>query len=101
MLHTAALGALLALAPLPVYPSYVASAAALGIGALEDQQLGGLVMWVPTGLVYLAAGLWLVMRWLAPAAQARQGDSSQCGSHMATTTAAHSAPIAAATPAMK
>jgi cytochrome c oxidase assembly factor CtaG len=56
MLHTGALGALLALAPAPWYPHYVDSAAA-GLDPLEDQQLGGLVMWVPGGLAYLAAGL--------------------------------------------
>ncbi|MBV9405304.1 MAG: cytochrome c oxidase assembly protein, partial [Acidobacteriaceae bacterium] len=29
-----------------------------------DQQIGGLIMWVPAGLVYLAAGLWLFAAWL-------------------------------------
>jgi putative membrane protein len=65
MLHTAALGALLALSNLPWYPSYLGSASALGIDPLQDLQLGGLVMWVPAGLAYLATGLALVMRWLA------------------------------------
>jgi cytochrome c oxidase assembly factor CtaG len=63
--HTAALGALLALSNLTWYPSYLGSASALGIDPLQDLQLGGLVMWVPAGLAYLAAGLALVMRWLA------------------------------------
>jgi cytochrome c oxidase assembly factor CtaG len=31
--------------------------AILGFTGLEDQQLGGLIMWVPGGLVYVAAGL--------------------------------------------
>lgn len=65
-LHTAVLGALLTFSSSPWYPVYSASAAALGMDALEDQQLGGLVMWVPGGLAYLAATLALAARLLAP-----------------------------------
>ena len=69
MVHTAALGALLTLSPALWYPSYAATAPAFGLDPLEDQQLGGLIMWVPAGLAYLAAGLALAARWLrAPAA---------------------------------
>jgi hypothetical protein len=32
------------------------------LDALGDQQLAGLLMWVPLGLPYLAAGLWLASR---------------------------------------
>jgi cytochrome c oxidase assembly factor CtaG len=35
-----------------------------GLSPLADQQLGGLVMWVPAGLVYVAAGLGLLARWI-------------------------------------
>jgi putative membrane protein len=42
-----------------------------GLTALEDQQLGGLVMWVPGSLAYLVAGLAVVASWLSPP-QARQ-----------------------------
>jgi len=38
----------------------------LGLTALEDQQLGGLIMWVPGALVYVGAGLWLLSRWVGP-----------------------------------
>jgi putative membrane protein len=65
MLHTGALGALLALAPAAWYPSYAVSAAALGVDAVQDQQLGGLVMWVPGSVAYLVAGLVIVARLLA------------------------------------
>jgi putative membrane protein len=65
MLHTGALGALLTLAPTPWYPSYAAATGALGLDPVEDQQLGGLVMWVPGSLAYLVAGLALVARLLA------------------------------------
>jgi putative membrane protein len=68
MVHTAALGALLTLSPLPWYAGYAATTGRLGVDALEDQQLGGLVMWVPAGLVYLASALVLAARWLEPGA---------------------------------
>lgn len=66
MLHTGALGALLTLAP---QPWYVASTqpVLLGLTALEDQQLGGLIMWVPGSIAYLVAGLVIVAGWLSPA----------------------------------
>jgi cytochrome c oxidase assembly factor CtaG len=63
MLHSGALGALLALSPQAWYAAYAHGTLAFGLGALEDQQLGGLVMWVPAGLIYLAAGLALAARW--------------------------------------
>jgi putative membrane protein len=66
MLHTSALGALLALAPAPWY-GYAATAPAFGLTPLEDQQLGGLIMWVPGGLAYVAVALAIVGAWLSPA----------------------------------
>jgi putative membrane protein len=66
-IHTGALGALLTLAQTPWYSTYDDRALAFGISALEDQQLGGLVMWVPTGLVYLLCGLVLAGSLLRPA----------------------------------
>ncbi|MCU1325060.1 MAG: hypothetical protein JWN34_430 [Bryobacterales bacterium] len=65
--HTSILGALLTFSRSPWYPAY-ARTAAWGFTALEDQQLGGLIMWVPAGTVYVAAGLGmlaLVLRDLA------------------------------------
>jgi putative membrane protein len=64
MLHTAALGALLSLSDIGWYPHYIATTAALGWDAIDDQQLGGLVMWAPAGLAYFVAGLVLAARWL-------------------------------------
>lgn len=64
MVHTSALGALIALAPGLWYPSYVEPAGALGINALHDQQAGGLIMWVPGAIAYLIGGLVIAARWL-------------------------------------
>jgi putative membrane protein len=65
MLHTSALGALLALAPSAWYAHY-AGPGAYGLTALEDQQLGGLIMWAPAGLAYVVAALFTASRWLRP-----------------------------------
>jgi cytochrome c oxidase assembly factor CtaG len=64
-LHSSILGALLTLATVTWYPAYSGRSAAWGLTALEDQQLAGLVMWVPGGLVYLGAALALAAAWLA------------------------------------
>jgi cytochrome c oxidase assembly factor CtaG len=63
-LHTGLLGVLLVLSPKLWYPANAAGAGLWGLTPLEDQQLAGLVMWVPAGLVYggaalLLAGLWI------------------------------------------
>jgi cytochrome c oxidase assembly factor CtaG len=58
------LGALLTIAHRPWYSSYGAAAPLWGLTPLEDQQLAGLVMWVPAGLSYLLATLWIVLVWL-------------------------------------
>lgn len=59
------LAVLMTFAPTPWYDSYQASAVLWGMTPLQDQQLAGVLMWVPTGLVYTAAGLMLVSRWVA------------------------------------
>ncbi|HTM04164.1 MAG TPA: cytochrome c oxidase assembly protein [Vicinamibacterales bacterium] len=62
--HTGILGALLTFAGTPLYPSYVATAAARGGDPLADQQVAGLVMWIPAGIVLTLMGLALFMAWL-------------------------------------
>jgi putative membrane protein len=64
MIHSSALGALLTLSPVVWYPAYESTAPMLGLSALEDQQLGGLVMWIPAGTAYFATGLLLATRWI-------------------------------------
>ena len=62
--HTSILGALLTCSSRLWYPVYQGRTAVWGLSALQDQQLGGLIMWVPAGLVYIAIGLWLFAGWL-------------------------------------
>jgi cytochrome c oxidase assembly factor CtaG len=64
MLHTGLLGALLTFSSTVWYPDYADSAAPWGLTPLEDQQLAGLIMWVPPGLVYPLAALLLLAHWL-------------------------------------
>jgi putative membrane protein len=71
MIHTGALGALMTLSPLLWYAHYAATSARYGMDPLSDQQLGGLIMWIPAGAVYLAAALAIAARWLG----ARRPDS--------------------------
>jgi cytochrome c oxidase assembly factor CtaG len=63
-IHTGILGALLTFSSRPWYSPYLLTTEAWGYTPLEDQQLGGLIMWVPASLVYLAAGLYLFSAWL-------------------------------------
>ena len=58
------LAALLTFTRSPWYPPYASSAPPFGMTALEDQQLAGVIMWVPGGLLYLAAGLTLFALWV-------------------------------------
>ena len=64
MMHTGALGAMFTMSESIWYPYYGSKAQAFGLTPLEDQQLGGLIMWIPGGLAYVAAGLVLCARWL-------------------------------------
>jgi putative membrane protein len=61
-MHMTLLGALLTLAPRPLYNHE----ACLGLTVLEDQSLGGVVMLLVGGAVYLTGGLVLAARLLGP-----------------------------------
>jgi len=62
-LHGGVLGALLTLSPRVWYLPYLTSRSS-GLTPLEDQQLAGLLMWVPTGIVLAGGGLALFAAWL-------------------------------------
>jgi len=64
-LHSGILGAFLTFTREIWYSVYANSTAAYGLTPLEDQQLGGLIMWVPAGLVYIGAGLAMFARVLS------------------------------------
>jgi cytochrome c oxidase assembly factor CtaG len=62
--HTTVLGALLTFSARAWYPLYAPATAAWGLTPLEDQQLAGLIMWVPANLSYLIAALAIASAWL-------------------------------------
>ena len=70
-----ALGALMAFSSSPWYQGYAAAGLdAFGLAPAEDQQLAGLLMWIPGGLVHAGAGLALFARVLA----GRREDIRRC-----------------------
>jgi putative membrane protein len=63
-LHATVLGVLMALAPAPWYADYQARTSLWGWTALEDQQLAGLIMWMPACLAYAVAAVALFATWI-------------------------------------
>ena len=61
--HGGVLGALLTVSPRVWYAAYLSHHPA-GLTPLEDQQLAGLLMWVPAGLYFAAGALFLFAAWL-------------------------------------
>jgi putative membrane protein len=55
--HSGVLGALLTFSPTIWYPHYAQA-------GLEDQQLGGLLMWIPASVIFIAGGLYFFAAWL-------------------------------------
>ena len=62
--HTSILGALMTFAQQVWYPIYQLRTAAFHLTALQDQQIGGLIMWVPAGVIFIVLGLWLMATWI-------------------------------------
>jgi putative membrane protein len=60
--HTNFLGALLTLSSQVLYPAH----SGFGLSQLEDQQMGGIIMWVPGGMAYALAALAVAARWISP-----------------------------------
>ncbi|MDP9021817.1 MAG: cytochrome c oxidase assembly protein [Actinomycetota bacterium] len=58
------LSLLLTFASEPWYAAYTTTTAAWGLVPLADQQLAGVLMWVPAGMVYMAIGLALFVSWI-------------------------------------
>ena len=52
------LGAILTFAPNPLYAAHFSAPLAWGLTPLADQQLAGLIMWVPAVLPYIIVGAW-------------------------------------------
>lgn len=66
-MHTQILGALLTFGSRIWYPTHAERTAAAGLQAVEDQQLAGIVMWIPFGVIFVFIGLALFAAWLGEA----------------------------------
>jgi putative membrane protein len=63
------LGAVITFAPHALYSPHVLTTTAWGLTQLQDQQLGGAIMWIPGGIIFLVAAtivLWSLMSDRAP-----------------------------------
>lgn len=61
-LHGIILGALMALSPNVWYKYYSSTAPDYGYTALQDQQIAGFIMWMPAGISYVIAILFLIFK---------------------------------------
>lgn len=69
-MQMAFLGALLTFAPRALYAIHIFAPVDWGLSPLEDQQLGGLIMWIPAAIPYLVFGAIAARRgWRGPLAQ--------------------------------
>jgi putative membrane protein len=75
-IHTGVLGAFLTFAPRVLYATFDAGLRDRATTALEDQQLGGLIMWVPGSIVYVTVALLLAAQWLRSLEPASGSSSS-------------------------
>lgn len=63
-LVSAALGAVLTFASAPLYPTHAGRSILWGVPPLADQQLAGLIMWVPMGVLYGIVMTRLALAWM-------------------------------------
>ncbi len=64
LMQSGVLGAVLMFARAPWYPAHAGGARAWGMTPLADQQLAGLLMWIPASVVYMGAAAWLFIGWM-------------------------------------
>lgn len=75
-LHAMILGVFMTLSPQAWYPTYEITAPLHGMSALSDQQLAGLIMWMPAGISYVVVALMGVYQLLSNSEQQRVTISS-------------------------
>jgi putative membrane protein len=63
-MHSTLLGALMTVSGNIWYPTYMTSAKEWHVDAVADQQLAGLIMWVPSGVIFIVLGLALLSAWI-------------------------------------
>ena len=63
------LAALMTFARTPWYEAYTDTTRVWGLEHLADQQLAAVIMWIPSGMIYLGAALALMSSWIRQAAR--------------------------------
>jgi putative membrane protein len=80
--HSGALGSLLTFAPAAWYDAYVRQGSAWRIDPLADQQLAGLLMWIPASVIFIVLGLALFAAWLGEAERCVRFGATDAASRM-------------------
>ncbi|MFN2593323.1 MAG: cytochrome c oxidase assembly protein [Actinomycetota bacterium] len=73
----AALGALLTFATVKLYPIHEAGVRLWHTTLLHDQQMAGLIMWIPAGVLYIGTAAALFLRWMAAEASGGSEDDKE------------------------
>ncbi|HVX75537.1 MAG TPA: cytochrome c oxidase assembly protein [Bradyrhizobium sp.] len=60
-------GALMIFSPRPLYPGHAEGVAKWGLTLMEDQQIAGLIMWIPAGAAYILAVVVVFLEWMKEA----------------------------------
>jgi putative membrane protein len=61
---TMAAGVAIALSGQPIYSYYTSVPRLWGLSVMQDQMLGGVIMWIPGSMMYIIAALVLISHWL-------------------------------------
>lgn len=67
VIQSGLLGAILTFAPGTIYEGHLPYTSAWSLTSLEDQQLAGLIMWIPMGLWFTATMVFVFFAWLRDA----------------------------------
>ena len=59
-----ALAAVITLSPVQLYPFYGSASLAYGLPPLLDQTVGGLLMWLPSDMIFMLAAVIVLYVWL-------------------------------------
>ncbi len=75
------IGSAIALSQRDLYPTYALCGRLLPLDAMTDQQLGGLLTWIPAAMMSVVGALILVRRWLNSSAETAAGSRADRRPH--------------------
>ena len=74
------LALLLTFSEVPWYPAYSPTVAPWDVTPLQDQHLGGVIMWIPMGIVYVLSAVTLFALWLIETERNERAQQGGCES---------------------